>query len=407
MRWLLFFFFLLLPAYRIRFQVGHLPTTALEVLFWIIIAVWLILDRRYARLSLIMREHRSLLIAIILFLTSATISIFTSLNTRAALGEWKAFYVEPVMLFFILITSIKTKKQINTILLSLITLSLITSMLAIYQHFTGFFVPHAFWANRGTYRVTAWYGFPNAVGLFLAPLVPLMLYAISDMRYDKKLSPIAYRLFFIFSIPTVILAIIFAKSTGGIIGAAAGIGVLLLFHKKTRVPALVAACLALIAVLVLPPANPVRQELLAQNRSGHIRLAMWKESVQLLKDRPLLGAGLASYATRVEPYHTTVNGEGIEIFHHPHNIFLTMWVNLGLLGLLGFIWILVWFYRTAISYKLSAISSSSYLLASMTTILVTGLADSPYIKNDLAFVFWLLPALLLVSLKKEETAPAS
>jgi hypothetical protein len=75
-----------------------------------------------------------------------------------------------------------------------------------------------------------------------------------------------------------------------------------------------------------------------------------------------------------------------------------MWVNLGALGLAGFVGILIWFYRTGLSsitYHLSP-----YLLASMTALLVMGLVDSPYIKNDLGMFFWLLPALMIVSTNK-------
>lgn len=141
-----------------------------------------------------------------------------------------------------------------------------------------------------------------------------------------------------------------------------------------------------------------------QDRSGQIRVAMWGEATEMLSERPLFGAGLASYAERVKPYHTTVSGEGIEIFHHPHNIFLTMWANLGLLGLVGFVWVLVWFYRVglmAVKSQVSGVILVPFLLASMTALVVTGFVDSPYIKNDLAMFFWLLPALLIVATKKE------
>lgn len=46
------------------------------------------------------------------------------------------------------------------------------------------------------------------------------------------------------------------------------------------------------------------------------------------------------------------------------------------------------------SYQLPA---TSYLMASMSAILVTGLVDTPYIKNDLALFFWLLLALMVIS----------
>ena len=96
--------------------------------------------------------------------------------------------------------------------------------------------------------------------------------------------------------------------------------------------------------------KPIKQELLMQDRSGQIRINMWGETTELLRANPLTGAGLASYSKRIAPYHHPINGnDNIEIFHHPHNIFLTMWVNLGILGLIGFVWMIVWFYRVGLT----------------------------------------------------------
>ena len=117
----------------------------------------------------------------------------------------------------------------------------------------------------------------------------------------------------------------------------------------------------------------------------------------------LTGAGLAAYSKKIAPYHQKVNGENIEIFHHPHNIFLTMWVNLGILGLIGFVWILVWFFSVALSRNNLTIGQFNnstiipFLAASMITLLTTGLVDSPYIKNDLSIFFWALMTLLVIS----------
>jgi hypothetical protein len=81
-----------------------------------------------------------------------------------------------------------------------------------------------------------------------------------------------------------------------------------------------------------------------------------------------------------------------------------MWINLGILGLVGFIWILVWFFRVGLSHstKKSEIRNLKseiipFLLSAMAVIITTGLVDTPYIKNDLAILFWLLPALLITT----------
>lgn len=434
--------FLLLPTYLIRFNLGTLPTTLLEVMLGIIALIWLI---RYHRsiifnLKSSVLNHKLLFISITLFLLSATISIFTSVNLRAALGEWKAFYIEPVLLFIIFITIPKqeTKDKLqkdykierlkdynhqsfnliifqssltNTIIFALILSGLVTSLLAIYQHFTGYLVPYSFWQNQNTFRVTAWYGFPNAVGLFLAPLVPLAIYGVKQIftefknkNWKKYLFLIPYPLFLILS-P---LAIFYAKSTGALVGLVAGIGFLLLFYKKTRWLTLAVGLVGLVSIASFSGLSNIKSEIFLQDRSGQIRIGIWQETVKFLSDHPIAGAGLASYQEKVKPYHTTVNGEGIEIFHHPHNIFLTMYVNLGLLGLISFILILISFFKIGLSHNTYHVSHNSitirqcnnvsiYLISSMVIVLVMGLVDSPYIKNDLAIMFWLLPALLITS----------
>ena len=426
-------FFFALPSYLIRFDIGPLPTTLLEVMFGIIVVVWTVRYREWIMEhgTWIIRRHKILFCAIALFLLAATISVFTSSNLRGALGEWKAFYFEPILLFLILITTLnqnsyietskdkKTKRlkdyseqksfnlsifqssQIHLIILALTLSSLITSLLAIHQHFTGWMVPDAFWTNQNTFRVTAWYGFPNAVGLFLAPIVPLAIYLVSKRKsFNLSIfqSTIITTISFLY-IPASLLVIIFAKSTGALVGLAAGLLFFLFFYnKKTRLIACLVSLVGIVSLISLPTNNQIKQELLFQDRSGQIRLGIWNETIDFLKDNPLWGAGLASYQEKIRPYHKPVNGENIEIFHHPHNIFLTMWANLGLLGLVSFILIIIWFFKTALSrntYHVTRNNSTIYLSASMVVILVAGLVDSPYIKNDLAMLFWLLPATLI------------
>src|SRR3989338_9580310 len=86
-------FFFTLPSYLIRFNIGPLPTTLLEVMFGIIAIVWAVRYREwnteYGTWNI--SQHKTLLCALTLFLLAATVSIFTSSNTLPALGEWKAF----------------------------------------------------------------------------------------------------------------------------------------------------------------------------------------------------------------------------------------------------------------------------------------------------------------------------
>jgi len=395
----------------------------------IICIVWLIhIDKKtISHIKNKIIDNKSLFISSAFFLFGATISIFTSVDIRTALGEWKAFYIEPFIFFLILISISslqnvvnKNKKQksflditfhlssyqlTKTIISALLLSAFCTSLLAIYQHFTGWLVPYDFWANRDTYRVTAWYGFPNAVGLFFAPVFILGLYFFINKSYKiqdtNKSQKINSKLFFkycilsvscILLLTTFLFAIIYAKSTGALIGIATGICFLLFIWKRTRWFILVASIIALVGLFALPNDNAIRQELFMQDRSGQLRIEMWAETSAYLFEHPLRGTGLASYSERIAPYRIQKN---IEIFHHPHNLLLTLWVNTGFIGLFGFLWLVVIVMRMFIVTTKQI--DKTFFIATLITIFTTGLVDSPYIKNDLAFLFWTIVALFLIA----------
>ena len=84
---------------------------------------------------------------------------------------------------------------------------------------------------------------------------------------------------------------------------------------------------------------------------------------------------------------------------HPHNIFLAFWLYGGLLSLVGFVWLIV-----AAAGQLAG-SKVDWglrlgLLAALGAILLQGLFDTTYFKNDLALIFWLIIALIAI-LEKE------
>jgi putative inorganic carbon (HCO3(-)) transporter len=92
---------------------------------------------------------------------------------------------------------------------------------------------------------------------------------------------------------------------------------------------------------------------------------------------------------------------------HPHNIFLHVWVSIGIFGLLAFIAVLVLFFwlfaRILISLSKAKSESDPYLRwmtvgvgAAMLAALIQGQVDSSFLVQDLAFCFWMLVTSLLV-----------
>lgn len=114
----------------------------------------------------------------------------------------------------------------------------------------------------------------------------------------------------------------------------------------------------------------------------------------MLADNPLLGAGLNGYPTALAPYH---DATFYEIFQYPHNIFLNVWSELGLLGLTGLIIGAVLIARTTWRRKNDVLVLA--FSAALLVMLIHGLVDVPFFKNDLA----ILTGFLLVGMvvKKE------
>lgn len=408
LRGALFLLVACLPLYLLRFNIGPLPTTVLEIMVWVIFVLWLFCHPERAKrvggshFTKTALVHWPISLGIMLLLVAGTIAMFIAPDLRAAAGLWKAYIIEPIALFVVFITTFR-KEDVPKIIFALSLTALATSVFAIYQKFTGFGIPNPYWAAEETRRVTSIWGFPNAVGLFLAPMIPLFFWLSFRANPDvsgrveeshatrflhaaglaglgrNDLLKICY---YLLVTALSLLAIVFAQSTGALVGIVAALALLGVLYKKTRIATIALTTLGAILILTVPRLSSIKQELLLQDYSGRIRRDMWAESVELLSEHPILGTGLASYKEVIHRYRID---KWIEIFEYPHNIILNFWIELGALGVLAFVLIFYWLFKTA--------HGAPALLAAFITILIHGLVDVPYFKNDLAAQFWLLAAL--------------
>lgn len=397
---------LFLPSYLIRFKVGPVPFTLLEGTILILFFCWLFkvyksggkLNLNIFRPSTNNPLPKIFRLPIILFLVAATIGAFISPNLTAALGVWKAYFLEAILFFIVFIYNIKDQKDLKNVIYCLEILVIAIGIFAIIQKITGIFIPIDFWAKAATRRVTTFFGYPNANGLLIAPIILLTIGNLLTNKSLKSLilSPLAIILG--------ILTIIFAQSTGALVGVICGILFLLFYYSRTRKITLIATIIFLIVIL-LSPFSPFKQKINYQkldlnSTSLEIRLNQWPETLKMLKDNPIFGVGLANYQNKFKPYHQF---EFIEIFLYPHNIFLNFWSEIGLLGLMAFIWLIIVFF--VYGFKKLKESNPPLLLltiiGSMVTLLIHGLADVPYFKNDLAILFWMIIGLVIIVSKNK------
>ena len=163
--------------------------------------------------------------------------------STASLGLWKAYFFEPILFFLIVFNVLGRKKEYQKIILPLAGSALVLSLVAVWQKISGQFIVPDFWTAQ-VQRTTSLFDYPNAVGLFLAPVIMVMLgwwlYQLKNQHEIKQFKKIQ-----LIVLPIIIvlsgLAIVLARSDGAIVAVMAAIIIFaLLAGKKSAIVAIVA-----------------------------------------------------------------------------------------------------------------------------------------------------------------------
>ncbi len=390
--WALALMAALLPSYIVRFSIGPVPSTALEGMTLIILfcLAWS-LGRSQPSWKTAIQHVRSSAFFLpgVALVAAALIACFVSPDLRASLGIWRAYFLEPFLLYAVAINVLTTERDWRKMFIGFGCAVFGLTAIAVYQYATGSFLPTWEWTVWATRRATGTFTSPNSLGLFVVPIALLALGNIIKARKEGK----AWKSvgFDLTVLAAAVLCVILSSSKGAMIAFAAG-AILLTYRLINKTIWMVLAAGALIAILFIPAIDQRVSDLVTlQTASGQSRRALYAGSVQLIKQHPLAGTGLSGFAKAFE----TVRPEGFtEKLIYPHDIFLNFWLETGLLGLLSVFWIIVVATKQVWSNRqnIAVLAIGAALLA----MLIHGLVDVPYFKNDLAMLTWLLLAALAV-----------
>ena len=384
---------LLLPTYLIRFSIFGIPSTFLEILIYLIFlfGLWKAYQEGFKKISL------RILLPIGLLIIALIISIIVSPDKRTALGEFKGFFIDPMLVGWLTYQNIK-EKDIPKLFWGLIGSGLFVSVYTIIQKFLGQVTADG--------RVIGIFGYsPNYVALFLAPITVLIAgllttdYGLPRLQ-NKYLRWSVVGLLFAVSL----LAIYFSGSRGGFLAVAGGIGIFVILRywswirarlsSQIMVGILIIIAIATAWTLFKPDfsASPGAGRVASSN---NVRYQIWQTSIELGKLHPVFGVGLGNFQSAFGDL--TQNRANFPEYITPlaltpHNIFLMFWLSMGILGLIVFLWLLVEFFRKGFSDFKKPLRP--IILAVMASIIIYGLVESSIWKNDLAIIFWVFWALI-------------
>jgi O-antigen ligase len=316
-------------------------------------------------------------------LVAGAISVVASPDRRGGLGLYRAYFIEPIAFFFIVTTVAREARRALLVLAGLGVATLVVGLA------NAVVVIQAILAHRldlaGTPPVVI-YQTQNAVALFLLPVIAV---AASILTYGcQRIARVFSAVYLVVAVPSFLLTF----SRGGYLALlAVGVGLALAGRQRWKLLA-IAAGITIIFALIPPIATRIGYELTLNGNSTLVgRSYLWRATLQMLQHYPITGAGLAGFETRLGPYW---NATHTDRFIYPHNLVLNFWSATGLLGLAAFGWLLYAAFR--VSWRgwrtddLPWRAIQLGVLLALVGIVIHGLVDVPYFKNDLSLEFWAL-----------------
>lgn len=191
---------------------------------------------------------------------------------------------------------------------------------------------------------------PNLAGAYLSLTFVAALGLLFQESSGKKQALIAVGL------ALILLGILYTQTLAALAGLFAGLATWALYvgryEKSARKYLMTFGVLVLLGITMVVVVNRNFRARL-QNAAGAIKTSdwdtalsrrptIWRATVGMIKDRPLVGHGLGTYAALFFDYHSqAIKGRRVaplaDLAAEAHNEYLQIWTELGLLGLMLFL----------------------------------------------------------------------
>ena len=408
------------PLYLLKFNIGWLPLTVLESLIWLLFFVWLIkkMKESGARRDFFgVLPKEKILRPILILLIGVILSTIFSTDINTSAGILRTWFLAPLAFGLVLFDIIKTKEQLKDVIVAVVLSSLSVALVALFYLLAGDLTFDG--------RLKAFYLSPNHLAMYSAPafIMALGFWFMVKKLWQKILLFIVYCLLFIvlyftFSYAAwlaIFIALVFIviniggrKSISPRASRGAGASRQKLFAPMfPGARGFIIGCLLFIVVLGLfspqISGNKINDLLNSPRSSWQSRLMIWQSALLILEDHWLVGVGPGMFQEYYLNYQKYFSVPYLEwAAPQPHNLFLAFWLQAGLIGLFGFVWLSVIFFQDNWRHwrktKPSAVPLGGtaedrrplmlFLMAVMLYFLIHGLIDTPVWKNDLSLIFW-------------------
>ena len=344
-------------------------------------------------------------------------SLFSVLISQHRLVSFKGFIgkaLENAFLYFSFIECINSKNRLKTFLTVFFLSATVVSTSGVYQYFVG----HDFIFGHLNYdgRISSSFRSPNDFAAYLVFLIPILL-SIIVFRFGEKRNEeegiCGLEMFFSnkgrialsFLLILTLFCLVGTYSRGGLMAIVLA---LVLFGCRNRKIFLSTVLLVVVFFVVAGfLLNNSRGDLAAPGRlfNDNGRMYYWQEATNIIKHNLIFGTGLNTYSLVGREYKITWGG-------YPHNCYLQMAAETGVIGLIVFLWMITALFKDALRTlsKMTDFSLRFILLGALiglAAFLIHCFWDTIFYSVILNCLMWIYFGLIVAVTKIQKPHPAS
>lgn len=449
---LLFITVFLIPFYFIRFDILSIPTNIFEVAVLLLLVVFVTQNLKPKTQNSKTLIYYSLFV--ILFFLSFLIGASKAGFSLDSLGIVKSYLIVPVIFAYLIgehyhpaspkelrgasrsILQIQADEKRNSLILQpktqnlkpiflgLYVSLLVVSLWAILQRLdvinTLFYQIGDASFNQylgENFRAFGPFESPNYLAMFIVPILYLTIGTNLKFKiYNLKL----WNVIFYLSLILPLIALVLTKSRAGLIALVVSVSLLVIFWLYKKLKSKVAkVSLVIFSFILYSLFFILLLKFGLRPETDSARLEIYSYSWQMIKQNPIWGVGLGNYQEYLSTIGVSDSFREIVLpyAYHPHNLFMGLWLNLGILGLLSFVAFVLYLLINTTKFLYLSLAKnadknldnsnnvfSTILFAvSIIAVLIHGIFDTTYFKNDLSAIFWLAVILTAYSFSDHET----
>lgn len=389
----------LLPAYLVRLEIGILSVSLWEMIVGAALVFWIWKRSCTEDLRKFYRNYKKYVFCAGFILagliSSLAVSMYVNdyvINYVHSAGIIISWFLAPVAFLF-LTWSVVPKGKIVDVFTAYYFSAAGVAFLAL-----GYFL-----TAHLTYdgRLQGIFNSPNYLAMYLAPA---LITGLAQVR-SKKLKVESFilnlkNILWLISLVVILAAFYFTYSYAAWLSTAVAVLGVLFVRGNISLRKLAPFVLILFLLVMFQMKSAKFIDLITNDPRSSLasRVMIWKSAAKMIASHPVFGIGPGNFQNIYLEYQKYYPPYLEWAVPHPHNLYLAFWLYGGVLGLAGFLAILYFFFcdiwrrlRVAAEAPSQSVSKDMLYvsLGIMLYILLHGLFDTTYFKNDLAVVFWL------------------